>query len=286
MGINGGTGIVGSGATLGGSGIHINRGGGGGFDPAASAIISQMTTNGSTPTEARQVIINQLVLDLKGLGNTGAVDIWSQLDILQIYAAEDDIQAKTEWIRANGTLDAIELNAPTFTSDLGYVSSFSRGLNTSYNPNTDATNYTLNNNAFGVFVEVGTSAAYICGSNSSAVSGSAIRNLTSNNDQTNNSPHLWVDSFAALTGLQTNSRSDANTVALYNNASTKNGNKSRTVSVIPNFEFYVLARNLGNALNGSAFGTTASMFYAGANITENITQFYNSLNTYRTSIGL
>jgi hypothetical protein len=29
MGINGGTGIVGSGATLGGSGIHINRGGGG-----------------------------------------------------------------------------------------------------------------------------------------------------------------------------------------------------------------------------------------------------------------
>ena len=28
MGINGGTGIVGSGAALGGSGIHINRGGG------------------------------------------------------------------------------------------------------------------------------------------------------------------------------------------------------------------------------------------------------------------
>ena len=40
MGINGGTGIVGSGAALGGSGIHINRGGGGsGFDPDAQAFI-------------------------------------------------------------------------------------------------------------------------------------------------------------------------------------------------------------------------------------------------------
>jgi len=259
---------------------------GGGFDPDALAIIAQMTTNGSTPSAARQAIINQLVLDLKGLGNTGAVDIWSQLDILQIYAAEDDIQAKTEWIRANGTLDAIELNAPTFTSDLGYASSTGNAINTSYNPNTEATNYTLNNNAFGVFVEAGVSAAYICGSNSGVVVGSGIRNLTSNNDQTNNSPSFWLDSFASITGLQTNSRSNATTVALYNNDSTKNGNKARTVSVIPNFEFYVLGRNLAGTLSNTGHPTTASMFYAGADITENITQFYNSLNAYRTSIGL
>ena len=33
---------------------------GSGFDPAALAIIAQMTTNGSTPTAERQLLINQI----------------------------------------------------------------------------------------------------------------------------------------------------------------------------------------------------------------------------------
>ena len=153
MGINGGTGIVGSGATLGGSGIHINRGGGGsGFDPDALAIIAQMTTNGSTPTAERQLLINQLVLDLKGLGNNGASDVWSQLDILNIHAAEDEIQAQTQWINADGTYDSVQVGTPTFTADVGFSSTtLANRIDPSWTPNTQLGNYTLNDASMGYY---------------------------------------------------------------------------------------------------------------------------------------
>jgi len=258
---------------------------GAGFDPDASAVIAQMTANGSTPTEVRQSIINQLVLDLKGLGNTGSTDIWSSLDVLQIYAAEDAIQAKTEWINADGTFDAVEINAPSFTTDVGYSSSSNKGIDTSFNPSSSVFNYTLNNNSFGVYAQSGASASYLCGANPTAISGSAIRNLLSDSDQTNNSSTYWLDSFDSLTGLQTNSRSNSTTVALYNNTSSKNGNKSSTSSSIPNFNFYVLGRNLNGVLSNTHLGSTVSLFYVGANITGDINQFYNSLNAYLTAVA-
>lgn len=132
-----------------------------GFDPAASAIIAQMTANGSTPSEARQVIINQLVLDLKGLGNTGGSDIWSKLDILQIYAAEDEIQSLTEWRVGNGTYDATIVNSPTFTADVGYYGFvFNNRVECNWSPNEGLGNFTQNSASFGA---IGTAAQYFCG---------------------------------------------------------------------------------------------------------------------------
>jgi len=153
MGINGGTGIVGSGSVLGGSGISLPKGGGGGgFDPAASAIIAQMTENGSEPSAARQAIINQLVLDLKGLGNTGADDAWSRLDILNVHAAEDAIQSQTQWINANGTYDSVQVGIPTFTADVGFSStSILNRIDPIWTPNTQLGNYTLNDSAIGFY---------------------------------------------------------------------------------------------------------------------------------------
>ena len=54
------------------------------YNSQAQAIFNQMTANGSEPSGARKNIINQLVLDLKGIGNTGSDDVWSIFDVLQI----------------------------------------------------------------------------------------------------------------------------------------------------------------------------------------------------------
>jgi len=120
------------------------------FDPSAQAIIDQMTTNGSTPSEARQILINQLVLDLKGLGNTGSADIWSKLDLLQIYAAEDRIQALTEWVNADGSLDATEFNSPSFTANSGYIVTQTASIISNYIPSVNGVNYTQNSASFGM----------------------------------------------------------------------------------------------------------------------------------------
>ena len=141
-----------SGAYLGGrSGIYP-VGGGSNTDPDAQAVIDQMTSNGSTPSAGRQTLINQLVLDLKGIGNTGSDDIWSLLDILNIHAAEDAIQAQTQWINADGTYDSVQVGTPTFTADLGFSSTtVSNRIDPVWVPTTALGNYTLNNASVGFY---------------------------------------------------------------------------------------------------------------------------------------
>ena len=143
----------------------FQSGGGGGFDPTASAIIAQMTANGSAPSEARQIVINQLVLDLKGIGNTGADDVWSRLDILNVHAAADAIQAQTQWINANGTYDSVQVGTPTFTADLGFSSTslFNR-IDPIWNAATGLGNYTQNNASMGFYGTI-TDGTYFLGDN-------------------------------------------------------------------------------------------------------------------------
>jgi len=122
------------------------------IDPDASAVIAQMTANGSTPSEARQAIINQLVLDLKGLGNTGSDDVWSRLDILNIHAAEDAIQSQTQWINADGTYDSVQVGTPTFTADVGFSSTtLTNRIDPIWNAATGLGNYTQNNASMGFY---------------------------------------------------------------------------------------------------------------------------------------
>jgi hypothetical protein len=153
-----------SGAYLGGrSGIYP-VGGGSNTDPDAQAVINQMTSNGSTPSEARQTLINQLVLDLKGLGNTGSDDVWSRLDILNIHAAEDAIQSQTQWINADGTYDSVQVGTPTFTADVGFSSTnVANRIDPIWNAATGLGNYTQNN-ASVIFYGIVTNQNYVLSS--------------------------------------------------------------------------------------------------------------------------
>lgn len=268
-----------SGAYLGGrSGIYP-VGGGSNTDPDAQAVINQMTSNGSTPSEARQTLINQLVLDLKGIGNTGVANVWGDLDVLQIYAAEDSTQALTEWKVADGTLDAINVNGSTFTADSGFTGTGTSYINTSFNPTASGSNYTLNACSFGTYLNASAGYIYVLGANLSATNGSAIRNSVANIDQTNNSTSYFNDSFSTLVGLKSSVRTSSTSVTLYTGDTTKNGAITKSAGIIPNLDFYTLGRNL-NGVASNLNTSSVGIFYAGGDVSANITQLNDSFNAY------
>ena len=274
MGINGGTGIVGSGATLGGSGIHINRGGGGsGFDPDALAIIAQMTTNGSTPTAERQLLINQLVLDLKGLGNNGASDVWSQLDILNIHAAEDEIQAQTQWINADGNYDSVQVGTPTFTADVGFSStSLANRIDPIWTPSAALGNYTLNNASIG-FYGVTVHSKYF-------LVNASINNIIFRASSGNNYEAAMNSGFIAGSG----DWGSLNALFILDRNSSTNFNKYTDTTLIKTNEraSTSLTSEQIRYPYGFSFGgsQTCKIFFAGASIRADIEQLKASFDAY------
>lgn len=80
------------------------------FDSDAQAVIDNMDV---APDGARQIVINDLVLDLKAAG------LWTKIDELYVHAAHDAQAARLNWKNPTGT-DLAVTSAPTFTADVGY----------------------------------------------------------------------------------------------------------------------------------------------------------------------
>ena len=243
-----------------------------------------MTTNGSTPSAGRQVIINQLVLDLKGIGNTGVANILNDLDVLQIYAAEDSIQALTEWKSANGSFDATEVNAPTFTTDVGYTGSTSgsKCIRTNYTPSTDGANYTLSNSSFGVY---GTpeDQKYLSGIVTGNGKYAWIRAASFDIDQSLNSGYGNGHYGSVARGLFAVNRDNSinfNTIKDTTVVSTI----SKASGALPTAPFVVSGYSSGLTTVGGVSNSTGEIFFAGASIEANRTQLYDSFNAYLTSL--
>lgn len=252
------------------SGYFVSQG----FDPDASAVIAQMTANGSTPSAARQILINQLVLDLKGLGNTGTADIWSLLDILQIYAAEDEIQALTEWKQADGSYDASKINSPTFTANVGYTGNNTNRIESNWALNSNLGNYTQNNASFGGFGNV-TALNYFCGTAPSYLT--YIRVSTIPTDQSLNNSGFPSGNWGA---------SGQHSYVLDRSLSTEfemylDGNVVDTVAATSAAltSATVASPNINNFSNN-----TINCLFMGASLKPHHAQLYNSLNNYLSAL--
>jgi hypothetical protein len=249
----------------------------------AQAVINQMTTNGSTPIAGRQVIINQLVLDLKGIGNTGVANVWGNLDVLQIYAAEDAIQGLTEWRNADGSLDATEVNSPVFTVDSGFKGSSLARIRSGFIASVNGSSYTLNNASMGVYSIPATS-AYLAGVN--AGYRSWIRSGTGVSNQALNSSGFSSTNF----GVNANSEalyivdrdSSTNISLILNDAIIASpvlstSSLSPIAAVMPG-----LATSATTFANGTS--TITRIFFSGGSIKANRTQLYDSFQAYLTSV--
>ena len=252
------------------------------YNSQAQAIFNQMATNGSEPTDARKNIINQLVLDLKGIGNTGSDDVWSIFDVLQIYAAEDTVQAKTEWINANGTLDATEVNSPLFTTDVGYTGDTGKAIDTNYQPVTNATNYALNNASVGAYVVSGYT-SYMTGIVETGDRYIWIRNDDDGTiDAALNSKFNQTGSFGLKENyLATITRSTNTQFKLWTNKTLSATKNQVSTAVPPTYSFYFLGMNRSTPTFSAAQG---SIFFAGGDLSPYMDQVSDSLNAYITSL--
>lgn len=251
------------------------------LDSSTVSIINQMIINGSEPTTDRKIKINQLVLDLKGIGTTGTADIWSTLDVLQIYYADNIIQAKTEWIRANGTLDPTEVNNPSFAVLGGFTFAVGKNLNTNYQPTNDGINYGLNNALVGAWGGRTTGSPanpYLTGIQETP--GSVWIRLDNDGtiDKALNAASFTAGSFSKTTdGLYCLSRPNSTQVKIITDGIINSTQLSTAAAVPSIYTFYIAGLNRASP---SSFVSNAKAFFAGSDINGNQVQLYNSLNKY------
>jgi hypothetical protein len=240
------------------------------FDTDYQAVLDYATTQGYTlPSAGQQTLQNQLVVDLKAGG------IWSKLDTFGVFATDGDSDfALIDWIRLS---DYTAVNSPTFTTDEGFqgdgVSSY---IDTNFNPSTSGVNYTLNDACFGGVKNINVSNTdYFLGC---SVGG---RNLMRASSSSANRINQAGGSFSPSANF-----SSFNFVALHRDSSTT-GAFSYDNTIV------TAAANSVSIENSNQFvlrsGTTyanfgARMFFMGANLINENTDFYNAWNTYYTSL--
>lgn len=109
--------------------------GGASFTPAANVLFAAMTT---PPTQARKILINNLIVSLQNAG------VWTLLDALYLLAAADSQAATLNWV-APATFTLTPTGSPTFTTDRGFTGNGSTAyLDTAYTPSTAGKGMTLN----------------------------------------------------------------------------------------------------------------------------------------------
>jgi hypothetical protein len=248
------------------------------FDADYQAVLDYATTQGYTlPSAGQQILQNQLVVDLKDGG------IWSKLDTFAVFATDGDSDfALIDWIRLS---DYTAVNSPTFTANQGFAGNGATSyINTSFNP-TMAVKMTSNNANFTVRMntvnDVGLKFFYGC------LDAFAVQ-LGEDNAPANMRPDIFgnnsnVPSVAKIGAnwFSTNRNNSLTNVLIQNTSSTSSNNTFRGM---PNVNLALLGRisNLGVL----ALPTTRqiSMFAAGENLISENTDFYNSFNTYFTSL--
>jgi len=118
------------------------------FNAQTNLIIASIYANGGFVTPVRRVLMNQLVLDLLGIGTTGATNVYADLAQLRVYAAEEPVSAKTDWVLAYALTNVV--NSVSFIADRGFnttgATSFSSYLDNFFNPSTNG--IVLVNNMF------------------------------------------------------------------------------------------------------------------------------------------
>lgn len=116
-----------------------------GFDADYQAVLDRAGVLGyTTPSDAQQILQNQLMIDVKA---SGAFTI---LDTFKVAANDGSRQfARLNWINPTA-FESVEVNNPNWTADQGYDSNVNTGyIDESYDPGNDGINLSQNNASMG-----------------------------------------------------------------------------------------------------------------------------------------
>jgi hypothetical protein len=242
------------------------------LDSATTAWVNQVVTNGGSVSGGRQRLINTMIVGLKSDG------VWSLLDVLFVFAAENEPSALTDMKALTlGT----NFGVVSFTTNRGYDMSLGGGgavIQTGYNPGTfTSPQFTQNAATFFVWKSATGNNANVF---VSATTGVNLMYPT----YTDNHMYLDINSTTddpagkAVTpanGLYGGSRTTSTNINYYQNG-TSVGSRTDTSVAVPSAQFimqhqpppYDVAFGAGGILSATDWSN-----------------LYSRLNTYLTAIG-
>jgi hypothetical protein len=241
------------------------------FDADYQAVLNYATTQGYTlPSAGQRTLQNQLVVGLKAGG------IWSKLDTFAVFATDGDSDfALIDWIRLT---DYTAFNSPTFTTNQGFQGDgTSAYIDTNFNPATEGTNYTLDDASRFYYVNI--------------ISGGALqlegivlnaRNGTQKGTSTSQRINQGASTLNAaaqmgVSGWNIINRTSSTNVEIFTDT-TQNSRTANSINVESQNQLVLRA-------GSSAYNTSQFQCYGmGGSLVSQNTDFYNSMNTYITSL--
>lgn len=247
------------------------------LDPATSAWLSAVITNGGSVSSAKQTNINDFIAGCK------ADALWSQLDRAWTFCLENRQAAQVDMV---ALAIATESNSPTFTANRGYTGNGSNmSLDTGFNPSsTPGRQYAQN------------SAMHCAWCNTSGADGtSAFRALYGTvNFDAMYIPNDGGSYFTCINDTGSNNASQASPgetglwLVTRNNSTTFDIHRNGSLLISPNIGSTAPLNNTFKVLTcgGLGFSTRQIAFFAtGKGLSSSdATNFYNRVSTLMTAL--
>lgn len=239
------------------------------------------------PDDDRKTAIDQLFLNLKGVGNHGSDDNYALMDQLVLHATHDPQASLLDLTRGN-PFDATAVGAPTWTQDRGYTGATGKYINLNFSPSTDGANFTRNANSFGTYIRTDLKEdAYVMGSRNGGGIDCIIAIYRADDKDWWGNNVGAQESVASATsqGFYAADRSDSTTSKLYRNGSSLGTDitASSLLSAFPDMYTHCFNNN-GTA---TLFTTRQlACTYAGGSLTgTRHGNFNGAIETYMDAIG-
>lgn len=250
----------------------------GGLTDAAATTAFLARTSGldATHIAAYKALINGLVAD----------GVWAKLDLLQIYATQDQTTANLNLISTSFT--ASPQNAPTWGADVGYTTAAGKWVDCNWNPATDAIQFSQD--ACHICVWSGTSGRQTNAALGlkTTTNGQLRIGLRSNPSDTafavmNDTSAVTSPASLDGSGFFVGVRKDANTKQLFRNGSQMGGDITRSSLTPQSFTLQTAGDNV-NSANSTAMIVRAAG--AGGLLTPtDVSNYYSRISTFMSAVG-
>lgn len=245
------------------------------FDSATLSWVAAVVANGGTVSDARKALVNSLIQTLRANGT------FTKWDGLWIHAAENEPQALTSI--AAGNITAVVANSPTFTIDRGYGGQVATAGMTLLNPVTQGTLFIRDNASLFMWTtHVGGDVDYAMYQAPTSTVTVIYPNFTGFDlmfldiNSTVDDP-TGAAVTGGVSGLYAGTRSNSTTLNYYQNGVNKGFRTDTSVAVVND--------NINLRVDTYPGDFAASGIGALLSDTE-MTNFYNSLRTYMTAVGV
>ena len=247
-----------------------NKPSGSNFDADYQAVLNYATTQGYTlPSASQQIIQNQLVIDLKAGG------VWDKLDTFANFATDGSLDfALIDWKKLT---QYTAVNSPAFTTNQGFKGNgTSSYIDTNFNAFLHGVNYQQDNASRGLYMLLadGTAALdgkAVAGINNMARTSTSFQRINTTSGLTGGS-----FSFDAAEGMKSIHRTSSTNIELFND--TTQASRTATSATLNDNSQLILR-------SGASYGAhTISMYFNGASLVTENTDFVTAFDTYLNSL--